>query len=92
MGQRDGEIRKQEEGEGKISLSPLPLVYLSTFLHSYSSTTYGPVQTMFVKVSENARTLPPSAGKTSVTVNVHVPFPFCPLNAASGLAGLNDPV
>ena len=47
---------------------------------------------MFVKVSEKARTLPPSSGKTSVTVNVHVPFPFCPLNAASGLAGLNDPV
>jgi hypothetical protein len=76
MGQRDGEIRKQGEEEGKISLSPLPLVSLSTFLPSYSSTIYGPVQTMFVKVSENARTLPPSSGKTSVTVNVHVPFPF----------------
>jgi hypothetical protein len=85
-------MRKQGDEERKISPSPFPHVSLSPFLPSYSSTTYGPVQVTDVKVSENARTLPPSAGKTSVTVNVHVPFPFCPLNAASGLAGLNNPV
>ena len=50
------------------------------------------LQVKVVKANENARTLPPSNEATSLTVNVHVPFPFCPLNAASGLAGLNDPV
>jgi hypothetical protein len=50
------------------------------------------LQVKVVKASENARTLPPSNEATSLTVNVHVPFPFSPLNAASGLAGLNEPV
>src|SRR6185503_3433347 len=50
------------------------------------------LQTKDVNDNENARTLPPSSGTRSETVNVHVPFPFCPANAESGLAGLNDPV
>ena len=91
-GYGDDEMRKQGDEERKISLFPPLLVSPSPFFPSSSSTTYGPLQVTDEKVSENARTLPPSAGKTSVTVNVHVPFPFCPPNAASGLAGLNDPV
>ena len=50
------------------------------------------LQAKVVNLNEKARTFPPSNAATSLTVNVHVPFPFCPLNAASGLAGLNEPV
>ena len=56
------------------------------------ATPCGLLQAKVVKANENARTLPPSNEATSLTVNVQVPFPFCPLNAASGLAGLNEPV
>jgi hypothetical protein len=87
--QGEKEIKELRKSLSRIpfSLSPCPHVPISPLPNFY-----GVVQEIFVKVNENARTLPPSAGKTSVILNVQVPFPFCPLNAASGVAGLNEPV
>ena len=90
---RDKETKRRGDKEKKISLSPLRFVSLS--LCTYFPTPAEAselLQTKDVKLNENARTLPPSSGTRSETVNVHVPFPFCPLNAESGLAGLNEPI
>src|SRR5262249_17903708 len=101
VGRKKVETGRQEDRERKISLSPLLpvspsprlLVPLSTCPYlPIPATACDPPQPKVVNLNENARKLPPSSGTASVTVNVHVPFPFCPLNAASGLAGLNDPV
>src|SRR5262245_9134491 len=94
--QGDSETKRQGDKERKVSLSPLLLVSLSTNpLCPYfptPATASELLQVKVVKANENARTFPPSNAATSLTVKVHVPFPFCPLNAASGLAGLNEPV
>jgi len=101
--ERQGDKRKGGQGdkERKISLSPLlPIPLSPCLLVLLPLCPYLPtpaearelLQTKDVKDNENARTLPPSSGTRSETVSVHVPFPFCPLNAESGLAGLNDPV
>jgi hypothetical protein len=94
--QGDKETRREKSSCLPFSLSPrLPVSPSSCPLCPYFPTPAAASELPQLKVekaNENARTLPPSRSATSSTVNIHVPFPFSPLNAASGLTGLNNPV
>jgi hypothetical protein len=79
VGQKKGETRGQGQGD-KEKISPclpfaLPTCPLCPYFPS-PATASELLQVKVVKDNENARTLPPSNEATSLTVNVHVPFPF----------------
>ena len=78
-----GQKRERQGGRGpgdKEEISPcLPFALSTCPLCPYfpsPATASELLQVKVVKDNENARTLPPSNEATSLTVNVHVPFPF----------------